>query len=205
MWCSGNERMSLKKLIGLGLAPFAVLFILVPCLCAQSTKTLPGLPPEKPDMVIKDFELSGEGIRTQGALIGAPVGKKEIAGVEVGLYVLQAAAPGPPRPDLPDHLFTVMLQGTGKKEIIRGANVSLLVSSKGKKQEIKLKPVRAYYQGGVRLAKLDRYRIRVSFKTQENKEGSAIFDYRMLPAPPDHAAGAKKSPSPQVKIDNVVR
>lgn len=166
-------------------AAAATLAVAFPLFAQQVQPPLRPLAPREGDILI-----SGEGAQSKAAVLGAALGSHTTNGVTVSLYVLQAAAPGPPRPDLPDHVFSVTLQDVKEKKIIKDATVSGVISRRGKKQRLSFKPARpVQYQAGVRLGSLDTYKINVNFK-KGKQEGKASFTYKMLPAPPEHVEKA---------------
>jgi hypothetical protein len=160
----------------------ATMFILCLPLFAEENIPLRGAGnPSEGDLLI-----SGRPGNSKAQLLGARLGTKTIKGVALSLYVLQAAAPGPKRPDLPNHLFSVTLQDEKDKKVIKDAVVSGVISAKGKKQQLSFGPAKpVQYEAGARLTSLDTYKVDVTFK-KDNREGKASFVYKMMPAPPAH-------------------
>jgi hypothetical protein len=133
-----------------------------------------------------DLTIRGQGEESKGLLLGAEIGNRTEKGMKISLYVLQAAAPGPPRPDLPNHLFSVVLEDLKEKRIIKDAALSGTISSGGKKQELSFKFARPVsYQAGARLKNLGLHNIEIAYKRGQ-EQGRASFKYKVMPAPPAH-------------------
>jgi hypothetical protein len=163
----------------------------IPVISAAVDPSGQGAPPGQGDLTI-----TGQGEGTKALLLGAEIGNRTQKALKITLYVLQAAAPGPPRPDLPNHLFSVVLEDLKERQIVKDASVSGAVSSGGKKQSLSFRfaaPVS--YQAGARLANLGLYRIEVAFK-RGTEQGKASFRYQAMPAPPAHDDDPTKKPAP---------
>ena len=143
-------------------------------------KIMPG------DIVMK----SDDGTRKVAKVLGAPLGKEVIDGVEVGLYILQAANPARLQPGAkgPTHLFNVSMKPEDGGRLIKQAMGAVVIEGNGEVQRASFKPIHSHFQAEARLEEIGEYQISVEYVIEggEGKTAGYPFNYNRKPSPYRH-------------------
>jgi hypothetical protein len=118
-------------------------------------------------------------------VLGGNIGKQTVAGVDVGLFVLQAESPERLKPGAagPTHLFNVTLVLAGEAELLKEASGAVVVTGKGEPQRVALSPFKSHHQAPVRLDEPGEYTLMVEFSAagKTGKTDPMSFAYRWSP------------------------
>jgi hypothetical protein len=123
-----------------------------------------------------------DGTRKVAKVLGGPLGKEVVDGIEVGLFVLQASNPERLKPGAkgPTHIFNVTFMEEGGSQLITEALGAVIVEREGlETQRVPFKLNGSHYQASTRLEEKGEYRISVDFVTGSHKEKTKTmpFDY----------------------------
>jgi hypothetical protein len=135
-----------------------------------------------------------DGTRKVAKVLGGPLGKETVDGIEVGLFVLQASNPERLKPGAkgPTHIFNVTFLEEGGSQLIKDALGAVVVEKPGiEPQRVALRPAGSHYQAFARLEEKGEYQIRVEFVTggHSGQTQPKPFDYTgkfMFPAHDHH-------------------
>jgi hypothetical protein len=123
-----------------------------------------------------------DGTQKVAMLLGGPLGKESVSGVEVGLYVLQADNPARLKPGAkgPTHIFNVTFMDEGSNQLIKEASGAVIIeSANGESQRVPIGLVASHYQVSVRLEERGKYQISVAFVAQghRGRTQGMTYDY----------------------------
>ena len=123
-----------------------------------------------------------DGTRKVAKVLGGPLGKETIDGIEVGLFVLQASNPERLKPGAkgPTHIFNVTFMEEGGSQLIKEALGAVIIEKPGTEpQRVSFRPSGSHYQAFARLEKQGEYQISVEFVTGGHKGQTQAkpFDY----------------------------
>ncbi|RMF84354.1 MAG: hypothetical protein D6739_06020, partial [Nitrospirae bacterium] len=125
------------------------------------------------------IEVVGEGSRAVATVLGGRLGSETVAGVEVGLYVLQAESPERLAPGGrgPTHMFNVTLVDAATGRLLRDATGTVTVRGPGGTREATLRPAGSHHRSLVRLEQEGEYRIQVAFTSGERSGTTRPFPF----------------------------
>lgn len=135
---------------------------------------------------------AADGTRKVAKVLGGPLGKETVDGIEVGLFVLQASNPERLKPGAmgPTHIFNVTLMEAGGSELITEALGAVIVEREGiDPQRVQFKRSGSHHEAYTRLDEKGEYQIRVEFVTGSHKgqTQTMLFDYTGKFMFPGHA------------------
>ncbi len=130
------------------------------------------------------LKYTGYGETHSAGVLGARIGGKEIDGIQVDVYVLQATSPERLGPEGrgPTHLFNVRFVDVAASELIVGAKgvVTIAPASGGEVLRVPFEPFAKHFQSPTRLPAPGEYAVGVEFEAG-NRKGSVSglpFVYR---------------------------
>jgi hypothetical protein len=115
---------------------------------------------------------ASDGTRKVAKVLGGPLGKETVDGIEVGLFVLQASNPERLKPGAtgPTHIFNVTFMEEGGSQLIKEALGAVIVEKPGTEpQRVTFRPVGSHHQAFVRLEDKGEYQVSVDFVTGGHK------------------------------------
>jgi len=123
-----------------------------------------------------------DGTRKVAKVLGGPLGKEVVDGIEVGLFVLQASNPERLKPGAegPTHIFNVTFMEEGGSQLITEALGAVIVEREGTEtQHQSFKLTGSHHQASARLEEKGKYQISVEFVTgsHKSKTQSRLFNY----------------------------
>ena len=123
-----------------------------------------------------------DGTRKVAKVLGAPLGKETVDGIEVGLFVLQASNPERLKPGAegPTHIFNVTFMEEGGSKLITEALGAVIIERAGTETQQKaFKLTGSHHQAQARLEHKGEYQISVEFVTgsHKGKTQSRPFNY----------------------------
>jgi hypothetical protein len=123
-----------------------------------------------------------DGTRKVAKVLGGPLGKETVDGIEVGLFVLQATNPERMKPGAkgPTHIFNVTFMEEDGSQLIKEALGAVVIEKPGlEPQRVAFRPVGSHHQAFARLEEKGEYQIRVEFVTSGRKGETQArpFDY----------------------------
>ena len=113
-----------------------------------------------------------DGTRKVAKVLGGPLGKETVDGIEVGLFVLQASNPERLKPGAkgPTHIFNVTFMEEGGSQLIKEALGAVIIERSGvEPQRVTFRPVGSHHQAFARLEEKGEYQISVDFVTGGHK------------------------------------
>ena len=125
---------------------------------------------------------SADGTRKVARVLGGPLGKEIVDGIEVGLFVLQASNPERLKPGSkgPTHIFNVTFLEEGGKQLITEALGAVIVERSGfETQCVPLQRSGSHHQASARLEEKGEYQVSVEFVTgsHDGRTQAKPFDY----------------------------
>ena len=123
-----------------------------------------------------------DGTRKVAKVLGGPLGKETVDGIEVGLFVLQASNPERLKPGAegPTHIFNVTFMEEGGSKLITEALGAVIIEREGTETQSKsFKLTGSHHQASARLEEKGEYQISVEFVTgsHKGKTQSRLFNY----------------------------
>ncbi len=123
-----------------------------------------------------------DGTRKVAKVLGGPLGKEIVDGIEVGLFVLQASNPERLKPGAkgPTHIFNVTFMEEGGSKLITEALGAVIIERPGTEPQHKpFQLTGSHYQASTRLEQKGEYQVSVEFITgsHKGKTKSKLFDY----------------------------
>lgn len=123
-----------------------------------------------------------DGTRKVAKVLGGPLGKETVDGIEVGLFVLQASNPERLKAGAkgPTHIFNVTFMEEGGNQLIKEALGAVIIEKPGvEPQRVTFKPSGSHHQAYARLEEKGEYQIHVEFVTGGHKGQTQAkpFDY----------------------------
>lgn len=123
-----------------------------------------------------------DGTRKVAKVLGGPLGKETVNGIEVGLFVLQASNPERLKPGAegPTHIFNVTFMEEGGSRLITEALGAVIIEKNGlEPQRVQFQPSGSHHQAQTRLEQKGEYQISVEFVTGSHKgqTQARLFDY----------------------------
>ena len=123
-----------------------------------------------------------DGTRKVAKVLGGPLGKETVDGIEVGLFVLQASNPERLKPGAkgPTHIFNVTFMEEGQSQLITEALGAVIIEKPGTEpQRVSFRPSGSHHQAFARLEDKGEYQISVEFVTGGHKGQTQAkpFDY----------------------------
>lgn len=123
-----------------------------------------------------------DGTRKVAKVLGGPLGKETVDGIEVGLFVLQASNPERLKPGAsgPTHIFNVTLMEEGGSQLITEALGAVVIERPGTEpQRSAFQLAGSHHQASTRLEEKGEYQISVEFVTggHKGKTQAMPFDY----------------------------
>ena len=135
---------------------------------------------------------AADGTRKVAKVLGGPLGKETVDGIEVGLFVLQASNPQRLKPGAtgPTHIFNVTFIEEGGSELLTDALGAVIIERDGQEpQRVQFKRSGSHHEVYTRLDEKGEYQIRVEFVTGSHKgqTQAMLFDYTGKFMFPGHA------------------
>lgn len=132
------------------------------------------------------------GIRKVAKVLGGPLGKETVDGIEVGLFVLQASNPERLKPGAtgPTHIFNVTFMEQGSNQLITDALGVVIIEKSGlEPQRVSFQLSGSHHEAYARLEEKGEYQISVEFVTPGHKGQiqARPFDYTGKFMFPGHA------------------
>ena len=123
-----------------------------------------------------------DGTRKVAKVLGGPLGKEVVGGIEVGLFVLQASNPERLKPGAegPTHIFNVTFMEEGGSKLITEALGAVIIERTGAETQRKsFQLTGSHHQAFARLEEKGEYQISVDFVTgsHKGKTQSMLFNY----------------------------
>lgn len=123
-----------------------------------------------------------DGTRKVAKVLGGPLGKEVVDGIEVGLFVLQASNPERLKPGAegPTHVFNVTFMDEGGSQLITEALGAVIIERPGAEtQRRSFRLTGSHHQAQARLEEKGEYQISVEFVTgsHKGKTQARPFDY----------------------------
>ena len=148
-----------------------------------------------PDEVVKKGDITLEaqdGVRKVAKVLGGPLGKETVDGIEVGLFVLQASNPERLKPGAkgPTHIFNVTFMADTGGRLITDALGAVIIEREGMEpQRVQIKRSGSHHEAYTRLDEKGEYQVRVEFVTGNHKgqTQAMLFDYTGKFMFPGHA------------------
>ena len=104
-----------------------------------------------------------DGTRKVAEVLGGPLGKETVDGVDVGLFVLQASNPERLKPGArgPTHIFNVAFIDEGGGRMLADVTGTVVIAGAGTRQRVALRPFRSHFQVPARLEQPGDYHLQV--------------------------------------------
>ncbi len=132
------------------------------------------------------------GVRKVAKVLGGPLGKETVDGIEVGLFVLQASNPERLKPGAkgPTHIFNVTFMEEGGNKLITEALGAVIIEREGlEPQRVQFRRSGSHHEAYTRLDQKGEYQVSVEFVTGSRKgmTQARLFDYTGKFMFPGHA------------------
>jgi hypothetical protein len=123
-----------------------------------------------------------DGTRKVAKVLGGPLGKETVDGIEVGLFVLQASDPEQLKPGAvgPTHIFNVTFMEENGSNLIEDASGEVIIEKSGlETQRVPFQSTSSHHQAITRLDQKGEYQISVEFETGDHhgKTQGKPFNY----------------------------